>query len=152
MRMFAIAKEYRILAVLVLTAVLLFSPVMALGQGLPSQIVPKNCTGADAAVKCGVCDVAQLAQNLLNTGIFLAVFFSALLFAWAGWKVLTSGGDTEAYTSGKRIFTNVAIGLIIILAAWLLVDTLMKALTGASFGPWNKVCEAIVSYFDHHYA
>lgn len=129
-----------------LTALFLFSPVMALGAGLPSKIVP--CDG----VNCTVCDVAQLSQNILNTGIFIAVFFSAVLFAWAGWKVLTSGGDSEQYSSGKRIFTNVIVGLVIILAAWLLIDTLMKTLTNGSFGPWNKVCESVVSLFDHFYA
>lgn len=141
------------LLALVFAAVILFSPVISHAAGLPDKIVPTKCTGDNAATKCGICDVAQLGQNILNTGIYIAVFFSAIMFAWAGWKAVTSGGDSHAYGEAKGIFVNVLIGLIIILAAWLIIDTLMKTLTGDKFGPWNKICNvAMVSYFDHFYA
>lgn len=111
-------------------------PFFVFGQnaGLPRQIVP--CTG----VNCTVCDLATLAQNIINTGIFVFVFFSAMMFAYAGFLYLTNeaiGGQNEA----RSIFKNVAIGLIVLLSAWLLVDTLMKAVLGGSFGPWNNVCQ-----------
>lgn len=105
------------------------------GAGLPKQIVP--CTG----VNCTVCDLAQLAQNIINTGIFVVIFLSAMLFAYAGFLYLTNeaiGKQQEA----KSIFQNVAIGLVILLAAWLVVDTLMKSVLGGSFGPWNDICRA----------
>lgn len=111
-------------------------PFFVFGQnaGLPKQIVP--CTG----VNCTVCDLATLAQNIINTGIFVFVFFSAMMFAYAGFLYLTNeaiGGQNEA----RSIFKNVAIGLVVLLSAWLLVDTLMKAVLGGSFGPWNNVCQ-----------
>ena len=129
-----------------LTIGFLAAPIVALGAGLPSKIVP--CDG----IHCSVCDIAQLAQNVLNTGIYIAIFFSAILFAYSGWETLTAGGNTEKYQAGVRIFSSVVIGLVIILAGWLVVDTLMKTLTNGSFGPWNKVCESLLSAFDHFYA
>ena len=110
-------------------------PALLFAQaGIPKKIVP--CNGVD----CKVCDLATLAQNLINTGIFIVIFLSALLFAYAGFLYLTNEAIGEQQKA-KKIFGNVAIGLIILLAAWLVVDTLMKSVLGGSFGPWNNVCQ-----------
>jgi hypothetical protein len=137
---------------------MMFSPVITLAQNVPglSTIVPTNCQGADAASKCGICDLATLAQNILNTSIYVLIILSAILFAWAGWKMLTSGGNSSEYAAGKRMFGSVFIGLIIIMGAWIAVDTLMKVMFNSDkYGPWNKICEIaedIEGIFGHHYA
>ena len=114
---------------------LAFVPTIASAASFPvNGIVP--CDGPN----CTVCSLATLAQNILNIGIYLAVFLSAVLFAWAGWKYLTAGGDTGEVASAKKIFWNVAIGLIIILGAWLVVDTLVHTLT--NIGAWNSLCSS----------
>src|SRR3989338_10140264 len=109
-------------------------PVIVFAQGLPDKIVP--CDG----VSCTLRDVATLAQNVLNTGIFVAVFLSAALFTWAGIKYVTASGDAGKVGDAKLIFWNVTLGLVIILAGWIVVDTLMKTLVRGDFGPWNSVC------------
>ncbi len=93
---------------------------------MPDKIVP--CDGVD----CTVCDVATLAQNVLNTGIFIVIILSALLFAYAGWLYLSNVTTGEAQRA-RSIFTNVVIGLVIILGAWLVVYTLMSTLLGRDF-------------------
>ena len=119
----------------------LLIPFFAVAAELPT-IVPEDCRGANAARDCGVCDIAQLAQNALNAGIYIAIFLSAILFAWAGWKYVTAGGESGKVKSAREIFTNVLIGLIIILAGWLVVDTIMKTFVSesATLGPWNEIC------------
>lgn len=112
-------------------------PLLAFAQGgLPKKIVP--CNGID----CTVCDLALLAQNIINTSIFMMVFISALLFAYAGLLYLTSAVEDKV-SHAKSIFRNVALGLVVMLAAWLVVDTLMKSVLGGNFGPWNDICRAI---------
>ena len=111
-----------------------FSPALAFAAGLPERIV--TCNGVD----CNVCDIAIVAQNVLNTAIFILVALSAVLFAWAGWKMLIAQGDTESYSAGKRIFGNVVLGLVILLMGWIVIDTLMRTMLGSDFGPWNKIC------------
>ncbi|HEY4519889.1 MAG TPA: hypothetical protein VJH33_02540 [Candidatus Paceibacterota bacterium] len=118
----------------VFLVILVMLPMFASAQVLPERIVP--CNGVD----CGLCDIALLAQNVLNTGIFVAVFLSSILFAWAGIKYVTAQGDSGKVTDAKKIFWNVTLGLVIILVGWITVDTLMKTLTRADFGPWNAVC------------
>lgn len=113
---------------------LLIAPAIAFAQ-IPT-IVP--CNGTD----CKLCHIAQLAQNALNAGIYIAVFMSAILFAWAGFKYITAGGDPSGAGEAKKIFWNVGIGLVLILAAWLIVDFIMKMLVSEAVlaGPWNKIC------------
>lgn len=89
--------------------------------GLPERIVP--CEGVD----CTCQDLITLSQNLLNGGIFLAVFISAMLFAYAGWLYVSNEAIGEQQRA-KSIFSNVVIGLIVILSAWLIVNTLMGQL------------------------
>lgn len=116
---------------------LTFIPAVSFAAaGLPDKIVPCDGVGSNP---CTFCHLVQLAQNLLNSAVFLAVFMSALLFAYAGWQYLTNEalhGQAEA----RGLFRDVVIGLIIILAAWLVVDTIMKTLTGGQYLPWNSVC------------
>jgi hypothetical protein len=114
---------------------LLLVPAVVFGQGgLPTQIVP--CDG----VKCNLCDLVQLAQNLINIGIFVTIALSAITFAYAGGMYLTAGGDVAKATKARGVFTSVAVGLMIILGAWLAVDTLMKMVTDEQrFGPWNSI-------------
>ena len=117
-----------------LTFLLVGAPFLASAQ-IP-QIVP--CDG----LNCSVCDLAKLAQNLLNAAIYLSIFLAAFLFAYAGWLYLTNEAIGQQQKA-KGLFTDVVIGLVIILGAWLFVDTLLKVLTGdgaSAFGPWNSVC------------
>ena len=129
--------------VLVFFIVLFFTavPLFAFAADLP-KIVPCDGTDVGGGTECTICHLATLAQNVLNTGIYIAIALSAILFAWAGWKYVTAGCNPGKATQAREVFTNVVIGLVIILAGWLVVDTLIKTLVkdGGGFGPWNKIC------------
>ena len=126
-------------AVLFLVVFIVFPSLVlaAPANVLPGQIVPEECniTGGCQSI----CDLATLANNVLNAGIYIAVFLSAVLFAWAGWLYLTGAGGSDL-NRAKEIFTNVAIGLVIILIGWLVVDVLIRTLVDASLLPLEKIC------------
>ncbi|MDO8561691.1 MAG: hypothetical protein Q7S05_02590, partial [bacterium] len=103
--------------------VFLTAPAIVSSAVMPGQIV--TCTGALGSKPCTICDIAQVAQNVLNTGIFVAVFLSATLFAWAGLKYLTNAANPSGVTQAKTLFGSVLVGLLIILGAWVVIDTLM---------------------------
>ena len=139
-------RSYSInLATLLILLAIIFSPALAFGAPLPS-IVP--CGGADQP-SCTVCHLMQVAQNVLNVGIFIAIFFSSLLFAWAGILYLTQSANIIGQDKAKNVFKSVFFGLLLILAAWLIIDTIMKVLvdpnktitSGIKIGPWNEICE-----------
>ncbi len=128
-------KRYQIIWASVGTALLF--PVLALAaSGISTTIVPQECSGPD----CTCAHLIQLAQNILNSGIFLSVFMSAIIFAWAGWWFMTgrSVGNSGYIEYAKNVTWNVVIGLVIILAAYLIVDTLMKVLTTIPL--WTSIC------------
>ena len=81
-------------------------------------------------------------------GIIFLLF--AILMAAAGFGLVTSGGNPSALNAAKDKFTNAMIGLLIVMSAWLIVDTLMRSLVGGGetgaiagemegWGPWSKV-------------
>ena len=124
----------------VLMAIFFMAPSLVMAAGL-TTVVPSDCNGNGGCQS--ICDLAQLAQNVLNDGIYLAVFLSAVLFAWAGFKHMTAGGDMGQIKEANKVFSAVLIGLIIILAAWIIVSTLMSVIAGGGPSPtmpWNQLC------------
>ena len=126
---------FRRIAAFLASFAIVASPLVLQAAGMPDRIVPASCDGPN----CSICDLATLAQNLINAGIFIAVFLSAILFAYAGWLYLSNEAIGEVERA-KKIFLDVVLGLVLIVGAWLLVDTLLRVLLGASFLPWNKLC------------
>ena len=93
---------------------------------------------------CSFCDFAVLGNNILNwlIGILMVVF--AIIVTAAGFGLVTSAGNPEAKTKAKQRMTNAIIGLLIVLAAWLIIDTLMRAVLRGGEGevgstPWSTI-------------
>jgi hypothetical protein len=100
-----------------------------------------TCTGLD----CSACNLVEMGQLILFWLIgILAVVFAAVALA-AGWGLVTSGGNQQALSQAKSKLANAFIGFLIVLAAWLIIDVLMRSLlagTGGEipgYGPWNRV-------------
>src|SRR5665213_2434972 len=108
---------------------LLFAPTLSFALGLVA-VVPPECNTNPGGCQ-SICDLAQLGQNALTDGIYIAIFLSAILFAWAGWNMVvgSSSGNVTQVTKAKNIFKYVTGGLVLILAAWIIVSVIMAALT-----------------------
>lgn len=127
-------RQYLLVAIFAILAIL---PTGVHAAGMV-QVVPESCN--DKGGCRSICDIAKLAQNILINSIFVAVFLSAILFAWAGLRMLMSPANQSEYGKAKNLFYNVLIGFIIILSAWLVIDTLMHVMLGSKIGPWNSIC------------
>ena len=78
---------------------------------------------------CGFNEFLGLINRVIKFVLFdLALPIAAIMFAWAGVLMVTAGGRTEKVGKAKRIFTNVAIGFIIAVIAWLIVRTILTIL------------------------
>jgi hypothetical protein len=78
---------------------------------------------------CGFDHLMILINKTINFILIdLAVPIAAIMFVYAGFLLLTSGGESGKKTTAKKIFTNVAIGLIIVAVAWLAVQLLLSLL------------------------
>lgn len=98
-------------------------PVLIFAQG---GFIP--CGGAGQH-ECGYQDLLQLVNNIIDWIIMISVPVAAGVFAWAGIKYMTTGvADQKA--AAKAMLMKVFIGFVFILAAWLIVSTILGALTG----------------------
>ncbi|MCA9360284.1 hypothetical protein H6785_01740 [Candidatus Nomurabacteria bacterium] len=107
-------------------------PQEVLTEEVDRGLIP--CEGTD----CNSCHLVVLAENILGwlIGVMLVIF--AITTAWAGFSLVTSGGNTSAKTEAKQKMTNALIGILIVMGAWLLVDTLMKSLLLGGEGELNN--------------
>lgn len=129
------------LAVLLFCLAVPFGAQAALNWG---PIVPPvcNCPGTAAGYGCVILIVRGLVQIAITIGVVVAV----LALVYAGFTWVTSPINSEGRSRAKNMLINVAIGLVIVLAAYLIVDYLMSRLynpnatyTGGVLGPWNAI-------------
>ena len=125
--------------ILVIGSVAIFVPASVSAQTGIAQLA--GCSGVD----CSACNIVDMANGGIKwlIGILFIVF--ALLLAIAGVKLVTSGGNHSALDEAKSSFTNAIVGFLIILSAWLIVDTIMRALVGTNANPGQIRAEGTVT-------
>ena len=87
---------------------------------------------------CTFNDIMALINKVIHFILFdMVVPIAAIMFAYAGFLLLTSGGETSKRQKAKKIFLNVALGFIIAVGAWLIVHTILTILDYDTTGTWN---------------
>ncbi|OHA09195.1 MAG: hypothetical protein A3B37_01490 [Candidatus Sungbacteria bacterium RIFCSPLOWO2_01_FULL_59_16] len=127
----------------------LIALVLLVALPASAQIVPPECRADRAAKDCTICHIGILVINLTRFLMETIAFpVAALLIAAGGIMLLISGPSEQRRTQGKKILTSTVVGILIVLLAWLAVDTTIKIVTGKldfsgpgqlleSWGPWN---------------
>ncbi|OHA89134.1 MAG: hypothetical protein A2653_02905 [Candidatus Zambryskibacteria bacterium RIFCSPHIGHO2_01_FULL_43_25] len=77
---------------------------------------------------CGFDDLVELAEKILKFMIIIAIPLAALSFIWAGAIYITAEGSQSKIEKAHGIFKKTLIGFIFVLAAWVIVYTIGKAL------------------------
>lgn len=110
----------------------LLAPVF-IAQAQVMQLIP--CVGGDA---CRACDLVALFRNVIEfLLLYIVPIVVVLLAVISGFKMITTGEGSGAL---KTVGVDIFKGLILILCAWLIVDTGLKILVqDQSFGPWNEI-------------
>ena len=119
-------------------AVCLNIPVVVFAQETKG-LVP---CGRDGQAECQTCHVVQLVSGVNAWLVGILSIVAGIMFIIAGFKLVTANGNPSALQAAKGMIVNVAIGFVIVLAAWLLLDLLMKSLLSDSeqgLGPWNQI-------------
>lgn len=76
-----------------------------------------------------ISDLESVIGNVVRSALGLAGIVLFVLLLVGGFKFITSGGDPKAVESAKNTLTHAIIGLVIILASYLVL-VLIKELTG----------------------
>ncbi len=118
------------LAIFTSIFLMLILPTFSFAAGL----VP-DCDNLTPTTQCDFTAFMTLIDTVIKFILFnMAVPIAAIMFAYAGFLMVTSGGSTESRTKAKSIFTNAALGLIFAAAAWLIIKTILLIL--GYKGPW----------------
>ena len=109
---------------------------------LPSLVFAQDgglvTCGGGTGDTCDTNDVVTFAQGLIEFLIKGLGVIAVIVMVYAGFKLVVSAGNESEWTKAKELFTNVIIGIILILAAWLIIDTVLKGLTGKGLPDWSS--------------
>lgn len=86
--------------------------------------------------ECGFPEIMETIRNIMNFAFFLILPIAAIVFAYVGWLFISSNGNPETASQAREILTKAVIGLVVILAAWLIVNTIYETLGAKSCYNW----------------
>lgn len=110
----------KIVSLMLLCAVL--APVLVSAQ---QPLIP--CTN-----DCDFDDLLTMINRIINWIILISVPVAAGVLAWAGFKLMTTG-VVDQKQAAKNMIRKVLIGFVFILAAWIIVTTIINALLNPDF-------------------
>ncbi len=129
--MISITYTKQVLAGAILT-LLVVAPVFAFAA--PTQETIDHKTGITYECVNGDCtfdDLLTATKNVTDFGRNIALEFSVVVIAIAGFKYMTSGDNPGERKKANQMFVSVAYGIFFVLAAWLIVHLITNALLSA---------------------
>jgi len=102
------------------------------------------CAGAG----CTICHLLQLISNIANFLVYNVMPpLAGLLFLIGGIMMVAAAGSEERYKKGRKIVIDTAIGAVIVLVSWLIVNALITTIGSAANIPgfsvqnwWHPTC------------
>ncbi len=83
---------------------------------------------------CGYRAFLLLISNIIKFLLYMAIPIASLSFFFAGFLYLTAGGNAGKIEEAHSIFWSALMGIIIMLSAWLIINTILKGLLGPDTG------------------
>lgn len=119
----------------ILASIVLFIGVATVANANTLGLIPCGNVASGTGSTTDMCtftDLVILAQTVIKFLIFsLAAPIGAIMFAYAGFTYVTNGGNESKIKQAHDIFLYVFWGLVIALAAWLLVNFMLVFFLGA---------------------
>ena len=125
-------------------SILLASFLLAIPAAQAAGLVP--CNGAVAGNGLPKCEACHILGLIVNITEFLfkqiALPLAGLMFLVGGIMMMLAAGSETRYKKGKEILVNALFGLVIVLAAFAIVNTLIMFFASGSFssGWWQVNC------------
>ena len=76
-------------------------------------------------------NIKNLIIGWMNVLLSLSALLATVAIVWAGTLYVTAAGDDSAHEKAKKIIIYVAIGIILTLGSYAIVNTIMQARLGA---------------------
>jgi zinc transporter ZupT len=143
----------KIIPILFLFMVLLpvFASAVTIMPNCGGHIVDSNGNVIGEQLPCGFNDLLKLVNNIINWIIWISIPVAAGVFAWAGIQYMMTG-VSDKKSAAKAMLQKVFIGFVCILAAWLIVGTIIKALLkDPSIVPVDLGIEKSINFITNQY-
>lgn len=98
-----------------------------------------DCKVAEDAFKGDGDDNTKLVKSIWTVGLtvlsdlfYVAGVLAVVLLIYGGYLYMTSGGDPGALTKAKKTITGTIVGLVIVILASVIVNSIIKVINGGS--------------------
>jgi hypothetical protein len=121
-------QKIKKISMFVLVFLTFIVPVLSSAYSITDPLVP--CGTKANLVPCDFNTLMTLVNNVIHFILYyMVVPIAAIMFAYAGFLLISAGGEAaHARTKAKEIFSNAIIGLIIAIAAFLTIRTILSIL------------------------
>lgn len=140
-------KKIMTLCMLAIFFIPAFVPLYAQTQNDAYDLIPcsgvngKDDPGTKNGHECTFEDLIRLAQAVAKKIVQIGLILSPIIFAYAGYLLITSSDNPGKRDTAKKIAWNVAKGIAVMMLAWLIVDLILRALLKQGVLnnlPWGK--------------
>lgn len=97
------------------------------GTGLTYEC-KKIVNGTDVYGECDYDDLILAVKKFFNVATPLALAFSVVVIAYAGFLYMTSGSNASKRTKANEMFVKIAWGVFFMLGAWVIVTLITNSL------------------------
>lgn len=120
---------------LIISLIIIAFPIFVYSAPSPDTTNNKTgityeCGDGKTAGNCDFTDLVTATQRVVNIAVKYALFFSVIVIAYAGFRYMKSGDNPGERTKANEMLKKVAIGIAVIMSAWLIVNLITVELLG----------------------
>lgn len=100
-----------------------------------------GCSNTYAPDNYGTCEVVLLVNNIIGFSLGLVALLATITLVVSGYRLVMSQGNPGEMQRAKEALSNILIGLVIVLSAFLVINTVLSVLVGdnPSIKNWNNI-------------
>jgi hypothetical protein len=105
------------------------------------SLVPTGRDGDYNPDGYGSCELVETVNNVIAFLMQMTALIAVFVFMYAGFIMVSARGDSTLIEGAKKLFANVLIGFVILLTAFLVINTIVGILVGGASGglTWQSI-------------
>jgi len=88
---------------------------------------------------CDLCGLLKSIEKIINWLTTISIPVAVGFIVYGAVVIMIAGGSTDRVQKGRNSITSAVIGLVITLAAWLLINEVMQLMIKQSLNPFTAI-------------
>ncbi len=98
------------------------------------------CGGPPPEPECNLCFLLQMGKNIVYFLLeYIAIPIAVLVIIYGAFMIMFAAGNEDRVKSGRGIIQTAVFGVVIALAAWLIVNTIISVLGKGDILFWKDL-------------